>query len=128
MQNADLTWAEDPGAVTELLSGEFFQPLGRSSSHQVWSSAMVLTPALRGLFGLDQDAPHHYLRLRPSLPAAWDRALLRNVPAGSARVDLEFTREGGHLVVRARSAKPVVLCLAGWDADRGADCRARCGH
>lgn len=32
MQNA---WTQDLGAVTELLSGEFFQPLGRSSSHQI---------------------------------------------------------------------------------------------
>lgn len=31
MQNADLTWFEDPGAVTELLSGAFFQSLGRST-------------------------------------------------------------------------------------------------
>ena len=49
--------------MTELLSGELYQPLGRSSSHQIWSSAMVVTPALRGLFGLDWDALHHTLRL-----------------------------------------------------------------
>lgn len=55
MQNAGLTWAQDLGAVTELLSGQFFQPLGRSSSHQLWSSAMVITPLLRGLFGLSWD-------------------------------------------------------------------------
>ena len=35
MQNLNLTWAQDLGSVTELLSGEFFQPLGRSSSHQL---------------------------------------------------------------------------------------------
>ena len=29
MQNADLTWAENLGAITELLSGEFFRWLGR---------------------------------------------------------------------------------------------------
>ena len=43
MRNVDLTWAQDPGFVTEVLSGRFFQPLGRSSSHQLWSSAMVLS-------------------------------------------------------------------------------------
>ncbi len=111
MQNAGLTWQQDLGSVTELLSGEFFQPLGRSSSHQVWSSAMVLTPALRGLFGLDWDAPHRTLRLAPALPAGWDRALLHNVPLGGSRIELEFTRERDRLMVRARSASPEVLCL-----------------
>lgn len=122
MQNADLTWAQDLGAVTELLSGEFFQSLGRSSSHQVWSSAMVLTPALRGLFGLDWDAPHHTLRVEPNLPATWSRAHLRNVPLGDARVDLQFTRENGRLVVRARPAAPIVLCLVGRGAPRDREC------
>jgi hypothetical protein len=110
MQNADLTWSQDLGAVTELLSGEFFQPLGRSSSHQIWSSAMVLTPALRGLFGLDWDAMRHRLRLQPHLPASWDRARLKNVPLGDDRVDLEFVREGGQLMVRSHSAGRVTLC------------------
>ncbi len=111
MQNVDLTFAQDLGSVTELLSGEFFQPLGRSSSHQTWSSAMVLTPALRGLFGLDWDATHQTLRVAPNLPASWNRATLRNVPIGSSRVDLEFTRQGGQMVVRAKSEKPQMLCL-----------------
>jgi hypothetical protein len=110
-QNADLTWAQDLGGVTELLSGEFFEPLGRSSSHQVWSSAMVLTPALRGLFGLDWDAPANTLYLAPHLPAQWDSARLTNVPLGEARVAIDFRRENGRLVVSARSAKPVRVCL-----------------
>jgi hypothetical protein len=124
MQNADLTWTQDPGAVTELLSGEFFQPLGRSSSHQIWSSAMVVVPALRGLFGLDCDALRHTLRLAPNLPATWDRALLRNVPVGTARVDLELTRDSGRLLARARSAVPIVLCLAAESAPRDRECHS----
>jgi len=122
MQNADLTWAQDLGAVTELLSGEFFQPLGRSSSHQIWSSAMVVSPALRGLFGLDWDALHHTLRLAPHLPATWDHARLRQVAVGGARVDLEFNREGHAMRVRAHSSAPV--CLAPQSAARDQDCRA----
>ncbi len=56
MQNADLTWAQDLGSVTELLSGQFYQVLGRSTAHQLWSSAMVISPTLRGLFGLEWNA------------------------------------------------------------------------
>jgi glycogen debranching enzyme len=124
MQNAGLTWTQDFGAVTELLSGEFFQPLGRSSSHQTWSSAMVLAPALRGLFGLDWDALHRTLRVAPNLPADWDGARLHNVPLGDSRLDLEFTREAGRLTVRARSVSAEVVCLIPLSAAPGQPCRA----
>jgi hypothetical protein len=121
MQNAGLTWSQDPGAVTELLSGEFFQPLGRSSSHQVWSSAMVLTPALGGLFGLDWDALHRTLRLAPNLPVTWDTAHLHNVPLGDSRIDLDFARQGGRLIIRAGAGSPDV-CLVPQTAPRDQDC------
>jgi glycogen debranching enzyme len=123
MQNANLTWIDDPGAVTELLSGAFFQPLGRSSSHQVWSSAMVLTPALRGLFGLDWNALDRVLRVAPNLPATWDRARLHSVPFGDSRLEMEFVRDGARLIVRARSASPEVLCLVPQAAPRDRPCR-----
>ena len=116
MQNAELTWAQDVGSVTELLSGQFFQPLGRSSSHQLWSSAMVITPMLRGLFGLDWDAPHRTLRVTPHLPADWDDATLHNVPLGGARVDLEYRRVGDRLTVQAKSDQPQEFCLASGSA------------
>jgi len=121
MQNAGLTWSQDLGAVTELLSGEFFQPLGRSSSHQVWSSAMVIAPALYGLFGLDWDALHRTLRLSPSLPVAWDTAHLRNVPLGDLRIDLDFAWQGGRLIITAKSASSE-FCLAPQTAPRDRDC------
>jgi len=122
MQNADLTYAQDLGAVTELLSGEFFQPLGRSSSHQTWSSAMVLTPAIRGLFGLDWDALHHTLRLAPHMPASWSSAKLHRVPLGNYRIDLDFKRQGDHLVIQTRSDQPAAVCLVPQSAPRE-DCR-----
>lgn len=111
MQNAGLTWTQDLGAVTELLSGEFFQPLGRSSSHQLWSSAMVITPLLRGLFGLNWDAPKRTLRVSPSLPAEWDNATIHNVPFGSGHVDLAMERKNGNLVVQATAHDAGAFCL-----------------
>ncbi len=120
MQNADLTYAQDLGAVTELLSGEFFQPLGRSSSHQTWSSAMAFTPAIRGLFGLDWDALDHTLRLAPHLPVTWDSATLRHVQVGGSQFELEFKRTGEQLIVEAKSSEPERLCLVAQSAPRDA--------
>jgi glycogen debranching enzyme len=122
MQNAGLTWAQDLGSVTELLSGDLYQPLGRSSSHQIWSSAMVVTPALRGLFGLDWDALHHTLRLKPNLPAGWDSAQLHNVPLGNSRIDLQFARQKDRLLVRAQSSTAETFCLVPQTATRDQPC------
>lgn len=109
--NAQLTWLQDPGAVTEVLSGEFYQPLGRSSSHQLWSSAMVLIPAIRGLFGLEADVLTGRLRIDPKLPAEWSEASLKNVSFGDARLNLQMHREGMNLDVEVTSSKTIKLCL-----------------
>ena len=105
MQNANLTWAQDPGDVTELLSGRFYQVLGRSTAHQLWSSAMVISPVLRGLFGLEWNAAENRLTVTPHLPAQWDQAAIRRLPFGNGTVDLSFRREGRELVVRSSDPK-----------------------
>jgi glycogen debranching enzyme len=101
MQNSDLTYAQDPGSVTELLSGKFYQVLGRSTAHQLWSSAMVISPILRGMFGLQWDEPRHTLSVSPHLPADWSIATIHRLPVGSSRVDLTIHRDGQTLVIGA---------------------------
>jgi glycogen debranching enzyme len=90
MENANLTRAQDLGADTELLSGDFFIPFGRSTSHQLWSSAMVITPTLRGLFGISIDAQTKTITVNPQLPASWEHAEIKNLRVGAETVDLNF--------------------------------------
>jgi glycogen debranching enzyme len=104
MQNANLTWQQDLGAVTELLSGDYFVPFGRSTTHQMWSSAMVITPAIRGLFGLSFDAEHKIVAVDPHLPATWQGATLHHVPVSGGMGDISFSREGAMLVVKLGNA------------------------
>jgi glycogen debranching enzyme len=99
MANALLTYTNALGYVTELLSGEFNAPFGRSSHHQVWSEAMVITPAIRGLFGIEVSAGGKELRFAPQLPANWDRIEARNVATGDARYDLKLIRNPGRLTI-----------------------------
>jgi glycogen debranching enzyme len=112
MQNAGLTWQQDLGAVTELLSGAYFAPFGRSTTHQMWSSAMVITPAIRGLFGISRDALNHKLIVDPHLPAEWDRAVLHNLALGGQLVDLTLQRQAGFLTVRLSRSSPQILLSA----------------
>ena len=99
MENANLTWAQDLGADTELLSGDFFVPFGRSTSHQLWSSAMVITPTLRGLFGIDIDAQTKTITVNPHLPASWDRAKLLNLQVPGGKISLYFDRREGQVEI-----------------------------
>ncbi|HEU5401082.1 MAG TPA: glycogen debranching protein, partial [Terriglobales bacterium] len=122
--NEQLTWLQDVGAVTELLSGDYYAPLGRSSSHQMWSSAMVLSPAVRGLFGIEPDVLHHRLRLRPNLPATWDFANLDHVPYGDSQLAVSFTRKGSDLGVLVRSSTPVVLCIDTQPSFNDTECKS----
>ncbi|HTW46318.1 MAG TPA: hypothetical protein VMD92_00140 [Acidobacteriaceae bacterium] len=107
MENADLTWVWDPGKVTELLSGQNFTTMG--TPHQLWSSAMVVTPVLRGMFGLGWDAGTRTLTVTPQLPADWKTATIRRVPLGKERVDLRFTRRGTTLAVEETGGADVRL-------------------
>src|SRR6266536_3581608 len=100
MANALLTYTNAIGYVTELLSGDFNAPFGRSSHHQIWSEAMVITPAMRGLFGIEVNGGGKELRFAPQLPANWNEVEARNVKAGDARFDLKLERSAGNLMVK----------------------------
>ncbi len=95
MQNVQLTKAQDLGAATELLSGDFYIPFGRSTSHQLWSSAMVITPTLRGLFGIDIDAEKKIITVNPHLPAKWEHAEIKNILVPAGILELHFYRSNG---------------------------------
>ena len=99
MENVNLTKAQDLGAVTELLSGDFFVPFGRSTSHQLWSSAMVITPILRGLFGVNIDAQTKTITVNPHLPASWDHAEVMNLSLGKETTAIYFTRGTNQLEI-----------------------------
>jgi glycogen debranching enzyme len=112
MQTADQTTNQDLGAVTELLSGAYFQPFGRSTSHQLWSSSMVITPAMRGLFGIDANALTKTIRLDPHLPADWSEAEVRHLHVGNSIVDLTYRREGQQMSVQLKQVSGEAIRLA----------------
>ena len=99
MENANLTRAQDLGSHTELLSGDFYIPMGRSTSHQLWSSAMIITPALRGLFGISIDAATKTITVNPHLPPIWHGADVKHLALAGTQANLLFRRDDGFLRV-----------------------------
>jgi hypothetical protein len=90
--NALLALDGSLGHVTEVLSGDFYQPLSTSSPHQIWSAAMVVSPILRGMFGLSSSATTGTIHFAPHVPANWNSFAIRGLRAGSATVDLWYAR------------------------------------
>ena len=74
------------GHLTEVLSGDYYQPLSTSSPHQIWSAAMVVSPILRGMLCLETDAHSHNVTLAPHLPADWRSFSLDNLRVGSTTI------------------------------------------
>jgi glycogen debranching enzyme len=95
MANALLTYSGALGYVTELLSGDFNAAFGRSSHHQVWSEAMVVTPLIRGLLGIEATDGGNALTFAPQLPANWDRVSVTNLRAGDRQGKLTLERAPG---------------------------------
>ena len=111
--NALLTFAGVPGRVTEVLTGNNFQELATSTSHQTWSSAMVIEPLLRGMLGLRVDVAARTLALTPHLPADWPSVGVRNIALGDARVNMRFEQQRNlfRATVEASQAREATLEL-----------------
>jgi len=90
------------GHVTEVLSGDYYQPLSTSSPHQIWSAAMVVSPLLRGLLGLQSDAASHQLRFAPHVPAGWKSFEVHNIHVAGAVVDLKYSRNEDGITLEVR--------------------------
>ena len=102
--NALLALDGSLGHVTEVLSGSDYQSLSTSSPHQIWSEAMVVSPLLRGMLGLDADAANATLTFSPHVPADWTSLGIRNVQVGSAKLDLHYAKDTGGITLEVKAA------------------------
>jgi galactose mutarotase-like enzyme/glycogen debranching enzyme len=85
---------EARGRNPEVISGRLYKPLDTAVPQQFFATSMVLTPLIRGLLGIEVDAPAHTLTFAPHLPPQWDLVSVDNIPFGTATVGLRLTRRG----------------------------------
>jgi GH15 family glucan-1,4-alpha-glucosidase len=90
--NALLALDGSLGHVAEVLSGDYYQPLATSSPHQIWSAAMVVSPLLKGMFGLEKDAVKKTVTFIPHVPADWTNFKINNVRVGDSVVSLNYQK------------------------------------
>ena len=102
MANAQLAHDGSLGRVTEVLSGDYYTQLSTSTPHQIWSSAMVITPLMRGLLGLEVNALKSSVVLAPHLPADWNDFAIHNVKVGTTTLDFTFHRAGDDITLEVQ--------------------------
>ena len=100
--NALLALDGSPGHVTEVLSGDYYQPLSTSSPHQIWSAAMVVSPILRGMLGLQYGAEQHTLTFAPHLPADWTSLGITRVAAGADTLDFAYSKSADAITLSVK--------------------------
>src|SRR5467141_539734 len=102
--NALLALDGSLGHLTEVLSGDYYQPLATSSPHQIWSAAMVVNPLVRGLLGLATDATTGTITLAPHVPADWTFFGIQNIPTASSKLDLRFRKDLGGITLEVKAS------------------------
>jgi hypothetical protein len=78
------------GHIPEVLSGDFYRELDVSVPEQIWSSGMAITALVRGVLGIEPNAPEAKLAWFPHLPGDWPGVKLRNLQVGGSTLKLEM--------------------------------------
>ena len=98
------------GRNPEVISGRLYKPLDTHVPQQFFATSMVLTPLLRGLLGLDVDAPARRVTIAPHLPPDWDTATIDRIPVGAGRMSVTLRRAAGRIsatITRTGDTTPI---------------------
>ncbi len=90
------------GRNPELFSGRLYKPLDTAVPQQFFATSMVLSPLIRGLLGIDVDAPARRVTIAPHLPPDWDAVEVDNVPVGNGTMSLALRRSAGRITATVR--------------------------
>ena len=100
MANLNIIMDYDPGAPTELLSGEIYRPLDQSVPNQIWSSGNTISAFVEGLLGFDADALKKEINLKPKIPFFWEHLKVDRLKTGKGEISFKFNRKANHLNFR----------------------------
>ena len=100
--NALLAFDGSLGHFTEVLSGDYNQSFATSSPHQIWSAAMVISPILRGMLGLQVDAGKSEVSLTPHVPTNWTSFAIHSVRVGAGGMDFSYRKSVDSIVLEVK--------------------------
>ncbi len=99
--NAEHFFDDGAGESAEVFSGKYNTKLSEAYHNQGFSASGFAEPFLRGLVGLDVDAPEKKIYFAPRLPADWDSLCVGNIKVGKSIVELKVLRTDNELNLTA---------------------------
>jgi glycogen debranching enzyme len=109
----DESFSNSLGHVSEVYSGDYDRALDVCVPEQVWSSGMVITSLLRGMLGLEADAPHARLTFAPHLPGDWQQVSIHRLHVASSALDLKLEQSATEIRLTAEnSGAPVEIAFS----------------
>jgi hypothetical protein len=100
------------GCVTEVFSGSHNTWPQEAVAHQGFCSAGVVLPFVRGMLGIDPDAPHRSLTVAPQLPANWEEVTVTDLRVGNAVCSFLYTRSPRRITLRGTASDSLTLVFA----------------
>ncbi len=88
---AQTTFDESRGRNPEVISGRVYKPLDTAVPQQFFATSMILTPLLRGMMGLEVDAPAGTLTVAPWVPLGEEGVRVDRLWVGRTQVDLKIS-------------------------------------
>ncbi|TAK15119.1 MAG: hypothetical protein EPO35_08320 [Acidobacteria bacterium] len=103
------------GRNPEVISGRLYKPLDTAVPQQFFATSMVLTPLIRGLLGIDVDAPARRVTIAPHLPPDWDTVAVDHVPVGAGQMSFVLKRDAAGIsldVTRSADSAPIAVTFS----------------
>jgi hypothetical protein len=103
MSTVDHTFDHGLGTITEVFSGTNNIWPQEAVSHQGFSSAGAVLPLVRGLLGLEGNAPEKTVTFSPHFPGDWKRVDIDNYAVGQAKFSFDYAKEPDKITVRIQT-------------------------
>jgi len=103
--NADHVFDNALGCVTELFSGSEHVWPQEAVAHQGFSTGGVVLPLVRGMLGLEGNAPAKEIIFEPSFPSDWPEVSVENFRLGAETFAFNYRRGTAGIRLEVHSAK-----------------------
>ena len=90
------------GRTPELLSGFFYAANDSAPPEHSAATALFANAVLKGMLGVQSDAPNRAIAVEPHLPAEWNTIAVNDLPVGRDRLHLSMRRAPGRISITLR--------------------------
>ena len=73
---------------------------------QAWNIYSFAVPIVQQFFGIEPDAAHKTITIRPRMPSKWATATLEHVTIGENEISVHYKRNDSEIYLRVEQKRP----------------------